>query len=623
VLLATTTNADTLTAGNSLNTTFAGTISGNGSLNKNGAGTLTLSGLNSYSGATTINGGTVAFGQSSNSNVVSALQPLLWLTFSQVGGSTVTNLGTGGAAMNGTLTGGNASITSGGRFGNALKIGTGAVNTGYVKVNNAVTMLNGATPGSSWTVALWIKTSTSGGTFLYQGDGSWDSGASSFFLTSAQQVNSGSALAGGHIGGVRWGGGWMGGSANVNDGNWHFIAIADNSGAKSFYVDGNVDTNYSASQLWTEASTGNQIWIGGSADTGDGNTPFNGLIDEVLMFNQPLNQPEIQSLMNNFAATNITGVLPQTSAVTVQSGATLDLSGTTQSVGSLAGSGLVTNSSPASATLVLNNSTNATFSGVIADGGIGNQVSLIMSGPAAEFLSGANTYSGLTVISNGTLFVNGSLGNSTVMVNGGTLDGSGIISGPMTVQPGGTLTVGAASNAIGILTISNNLNLAGTTFLKLNASAGTNDLISGLANVQYGGALLVTNLAGAPAAGQSFQIFSAAGYNGTFATFNLPPLGTNLVWNTSALANGTLSVVLGAASPQFGQASLVGGNLVFSGSGGAAGYPYSILSSTNLALPLADWNVIGTGNFDINGNFIFTNIISPQSERQFYDIQIH
>ena len=83
------------------------------------------------------------------------MQPVLRFTFDQVGGGVVTNIGTGGAAMNGTLTGG-ATIVAGGRYGKALNIPSGAATSAYVLVNNSGVPLNGA-PGSSWTVAMWLK----------------------------------------------------------------------------------------------------------------------------------------------------------------------------------------------------------------------------------------------------------------------------------------------------------------------------------------------------------------------------------------------------------------------------------------------------------------------------------
>ena len=60
-------------------------------------------------------------------------------------------------------------------------------------------------------------------------------------------------------------------------------------------------------------------------------------------------------------------------------------------------------------------------------------------------MSGVNTYSGTTTVSNGTLLVDspGSLPTNAVTVNsGGTLGGSGTINGPVTVASGGTISAG-------------------------------------------------------------------------------------------------------------------------------------------------------------------------------------
>jgi hypothetical protein len=68
--------------------------------------------------------------------------------------------------------------------------------------------------------------------------------------------------------------------------------------------------------------------------------------------------------------------------------------------------------------------------------------------------------------------------------------------------------------------------------------------------------------------------------------------------------------------------AFLGTNLVFGGSDGAAGYGYSILSSTNLALPLTNWSLAATGVFNSDGNFAVTNILPPGAPQRFYDLGI-
>ena len=121
-------------------------------------------------------------------------------------------------------------------------------------------------------------------------------------------------------------------------------------------------------------------------------------------------------------------------------------------------------------------------------------------------LAGTNTYSGPTVISNGTLLVNGALGAGPVTVYG-KLGGCGALSGPVAVQPGGVLAPGASP---GILTISNTLTLlpGSTTLLEVSKSPVTNDSVRVTGAVAYGGTLLVTNISTQPlGAGDHFQLF--------------------------------------------------------------------------------------------------------------------
>ncbi|MEZ5879431.1 MAG: autotransporter-associated beta strand repeat-containing protein [Nitratireductor sp.] len=106
--------------------------------------------------------------------------------------------------------------------------------------------------------------------------------------------------------------------------------------------------------------------------------------------------------------------LGNNSAVTVAGGATLDLT-TGLAVGSLAGAGNVTLNANSLGVGTDNTSTN--FSGVISGtGGISK------NGTGTQTFSGANTYSGNTVVNAGTLHVTGSIASSTqIITNGGTL----------------------------------------------------------------------------------------------------------------------------------------------------------------------------------------------------------
>ncbi len=62
-----------------------------------------------------------------------------------------------------------------------------------------------------------------------------------------------------------------------------------------------------------------------------------------------------------------------------------------------------------------------------------------------------------------------------------------------------------------------------------------------------------------------------------------------------------------------------GTNIVFSGSGGTANGQYIVLASTNVTLPLINWERLATNVFDGSGNFSVTNAIDlPQ---RFYLLQ--
>jgi hypothetical protein len=135
-----------------------------------------------------------------------------------------------------------------------------------------------------------------------------------------------------------------------------------------------------------------------------------------------------------------------------------------------------------------------------------------------------------------------------------------------------------------------------------------------------GGTLIVTNPGGALANGDTFTLFSAANYAGSFDQIILPALTGSLVWNTNTLATaGTLSVVT-LTSPVIAGIQFDGTNLVLTGSGGVAGWPYYVLASTNLTT--AQWTPVATNQFDAAGNFNVTNAINPALPQTFFRLQL-
>ena len=162
----------------------------------------------------------------------------------------------------------------------------------------------------------------------------------------------------------------------------------------------------------------------------------------------------------------------------------------TMLIGSLAGNGMVL---LAGHTLsVGNNNLSTTFSGVMQESG-----GLTKAGTGTLTLNGANTYSGTTTVTAGTLRVNNSTGSGTgsgpVKVHTGSLGGKGTIAGPVTIGTGnGTgavLAPSAGVNQLAILTLQRGLTFKadGIYSYKLNTNSATADqVIANRVNIQSG-----------------------------------------------------------------------------------------------------------------------------------------
>ncbi|MDR3456292.1 MAG: hypothetical protein P4N60_02510 [Verrucomicrobiae bacterium] len=290
----------------------------------------------------------------------------------------------------------------------------------------------------------------------------------------------------------------------------------------------------------------------------------------------------------------------------------------------------------------------------------------VISGPGGFIWTGnnhqpvftaSNTYGGPTVIGGGltlALAGNGSISRSSNIFFGGgdatavhvdvsgradktltlaagqTLGGIGRINGSLTVSTGAvlspagtnlTLGITAGTNATGTISVTNAIVLNGTACIKLNGP-GTNDVVTAGAGITFGGTLNLINLSAAPlVAGDAFQIFSAASYNGGFAVITPAVPGAGLLWDTTQLNGGKLKVVAAPPPPVINEVRTLAGNLIFGGTNGTATGNYVVLTSTNLGAARANWTPLATNAFDLNGAFHVTNLIVSETLQRFYCIQ--
>lgn len=224
-------------------------------------------------------------------------------------------------------------------------------------------------------------------------------------------------------------------------------------------------------------------------------------------------------------------------------------------------------------------------------------------------LYGTNSYTGPTRVQDGTLLVSrydgpfgnlgylGQLGFTTVTVaDGGTLGGDGLIYGTVTIEAGGTLAPG---NPVGALTLATTLTLApgARCVFEVDLAAGTNDLVTGLMAVTLDGTLEIQALGSEPFTdGTVLKLFDAFNYTAGTVTVEPPTPGPGLAWDTALLAvDGTLRVVAAPVPPTITNFGFLPDGAFALTLAGEVGQPYTILASTNVAQPLAEWTVLETG----------------------------
>jgi len=225
------------------------------------------------------------------------------------------------------------------------------------------------------------------------------------------------------------------------------------------------------------------------------------------------------------------------------------------------------------------NDKNGSYGGVI----VGN-ASVRKVGTGTWSITGANTYTGTTNVSNGTMLINGSLGTSNITItNSGimTISAGRNVGGMVTIQNGGTLncngtagrtiinlgtlrgygritgnatlglnsvTAPGTATVLGTLSFDANatMNNASST-LEIRVMGGSNtrsDLLKVAGTLTCKGNLNISVSSGTLVEGDSYKIISAGTIAGSFDTINLPELESDLDWDISQLyTEGIISVV--------------------------------------------------------------------------------
>ncbi|MFD4840088.1 DUF6850 family outer membrane beta-barrel protein [Achromobacter sp. NPDC058515] len=233
------------------------------------------------------------------------------------------------------------------------------------------------------------------------------------------------------------------------------------------------------------------------------------------------------------------GGLRTDSAVTVNTSATLDLSsGGSRTLGTLDGNGGEVQIGPNTLTLGA-----GTYAGVISGAG-----GVTKSGAGALALNGANTYTGVTRVNGGALWIGADASQATARVNGNinvantaALGGFGQVNGDVIVQTGGRLAPG---NPGGVFTVNGDLTLAQGSLAEFNLGAsGASHSVTVNGNLQLNGALFNMQDAG----GFGVGVYRLFDYTGTLTLSDggllAPSLGLGIQINSSSRLISLISTV--------------------------------------------------------------------------------
>jgi len=390
--------------------TVSSVIAGNDGLQKAGAGALTLSGNNTYSGTTTVSAGTLrlegnAFSTTARNYSISSGAVLHQAGNVQIPTGTTTISGNGtlrGSFSNGIGTGRtlNLSLGAGGLID--IPSGTGIYNGGWQAINWSANQATLNVAGSLNIVdgqAITAAALTGAGTI----DSSVDGGTAANFTL-----------------GVDNGTGTF--SGNITAAGTRVISLVKN---------GTGNQTFSGSTTFRGTTTIN----GGTLHFAKASSLYAGVTTDWVKTRITVNNGCTIAFnvggTNEFTAGNVSTLLT-------------DLGGTVNNNGLRAGSTIALDTANASSgTFALADAiANTTGTG-------GGVVGLRKIGANTLVLSNTNTYTGPTIVDDGTLAVTGALGATAVSVNGGTLAGNGNFGGNVTIAVGATHSLAVAATTAG------------------------------------------------------------------------------------------------------------------------------------------------------------------------------
>lgn len=494
------TNNATLVFAQAGNGSFSGAISGSGQLIKNGNGTLILSGTNTYAGGTTLNAGTL---QGDTNSLQGTITDNAALVFDQAGNGTYNGVisGTGSLTKTGAgtliLTG--ANVYSGGTTISAGQLQGNSRSLQGNIIDNAVLMFDESYQGTA--------TGTYGG--IISGTGSLIvTGTGVLALTGTNTYSGGTTITSGTLEGNT-----TSIQGNVVD-NGTLIFDQAGGGAYDGVISG------SGSLVKTGAGTlslnGANTYNGGTVIDagilqGDAASLHGNIVDNAtLVFAQAsdgsfsgLISGGGQLIKNGSGTLILSGIDAYTGGITINAGSLQLTTGALQ--------GNITDN----ASLIFNQSSDSTYRGIISGSG-----SLTKTGAGTLILDAANTYTGGTTVSGGTLEVGdsdtatASIQGAVDVQNGGTLRGHGTVIGDVIsdglLWPGGSM---------GTLTIQGNYTQNADGTLQFDVTPTQSSLLKVSGHASLAGTL---DLIFAPGTyhTSTFPLVQAGSLSGTFSTVN-------------------------------------------------------------------------------------------------------